>query len=159
MQTFLPLLRFKDSAAVLDDKRLGKQRVECKQILLCLGVPVGDHVPVPGGSKWRNHPAVLMWADHIIALVVYSAVICREWRRRGFKDTLHPQFMACYASLRPATVRAPYPPWFGEPEFHARHRSNLLRKDYRYYSKFGWMEPIDLPYIWPVEKEHASSTH
>lgn len=159
MQTFLPLPRFKDSAAVLDNKRLGKQRVECKQILLCLGVPVGDHVPVSGGSKWRNHPAVRMWAGHEIALAAYSIVVCREWRRRGFQDTLLAQFMARYGVLRPTVARVDYPPWFSDPELHASHRSNLLRKDYRYYSKFGWMEPIDLPYIWPVEKEHASSTH
>lgn len=159
MQTFLPLPGFKASAAVLDNKRLGKQRVECKQILLCLGVAVGEHVPTPGGSKWRNHPAVRMWAEHTIALVAYSMLVCREWRRRGFNDTLLPQFNVCYANLRAGVPHAPYPPWFGEPEFHASHRSNLLRKDYRFYSKFGWMEPVDLPYIWPVEKSHASSTH
>ena len=159
MQTFLPLPKFKDSAAVLDNKRLGKQRVECKQILLCLGVPVGEHIPTPGGSKWRNHPAVRMWAGHEIALAAYSLVVCREWRRRGFQDTLLAQFMARYGVLRPTVARVDYPPWFSDQELHASHRSNLLRKDYHYYSKFGWIEPIDLPYIWPVEKNHASSTH
>ena len=157
MNTFLPLPGFRASAAVLDDKRTGKQRLECKQILLCLGVPVGEHTP--GKRGWRNHPAVRMWAGHEIALAAYSIVVCREWRRRGFRDTLLAQFMACYGAMRATVAHVAYPPWFGEPEFHARHRSNLLRKDYRYYSKFGWMEPIDLPYIWPVEKEHASSTH
>lgn len=157
MQTFLPLPRFKDSAAVLDNRRLGKQRVECKQILLCLGVPVGEHTP--NGSRWRNHPAVRMWDGHTAALAAYATVVCREWRRRGFNDSLHTQFMRCYTGLRGAALRVPYPPWFGDPEFHASHRSNLLRKDYRHYSQFGWMEPIDLPYLWPVEKEHASHTH
>lgn len=36
MQTFLPYSNFSASARVLDDKRLGKQRVECLQILKAL---------------------------------------------------------------------------------------------------------------------------
>jgi hypothetical protein len=159
MQTFLPLPSFKASAAVLDNKRLGKQRVECKQILLCLGVPVGDHTP--GSSRWRNHPAVRMWADNEGALAGYAILVCREWRRRGFRDTLLAQFMASYGVLRAAVPRIMYPPWFGTPELHASHRSNLLRKDCRHYSRFGWTEPHDLPYLWPVsnhvEHQHQSS--
>jgi hypothetical protein len=147
MQTFLPLPSFRASAACLDNKRLGKQRVECKQILLCLGVPIGEHTP--GKSSWRNHPAVRMWAGSEIALIAYSAVICREWRRRGFRDTLHQQFMEAYDRERGGLI-VPYPRWFRSKRFHSSHRSNLLRKDYNHYSRFGWMEPIDLPYYWPV---------
>jgi hypothetical protein len=43
-----------------------------------------------------------------------------------------------------------YPDWFGNKEFHASHRSNLLRKDPEFYGKYGWTEPHDLPYIWPL---------
>lgn len=148
MQTFLPLPSFRGSAAVLDNKRLGKQRVECKQILLCLGVPVGDHKP--GRKGWRNHPAVRMWADYELQLASYSILVCREWRARGFKDTLLAQFVAVYHRLRPTVESNPYPPWWGLEDLHASHRSNLLRKDRDYYSQFGWSEPDDLPYIWPV---------
>lgn len=100
-----------------------------------------------------------MWAGYELQLTSYAIVVCRAWRARGFQDTLLAQFMAVYHQLRPAVRQNKYPPWFGDPEFHASHRSNLLRKDYRHYSQFGWMEPIDLPYLWPVEKEHASHTH
>ena len=49
MQTFLPYASFIKSAQCLDDKRLGKQRVECLQILKAIkDVNYG----------WRNHPAV-----------------------------------------------------------------------------------------------------
>lgn len=150
MQTFMPLPSFRRSAAVLDNKRLGKQRVECKQILLCLGVPVGEHVP--GSSKWRNHPAVRMWAGYELQLSVYSIVVCREWRARGFKDTLLPQFMDVYSALRLTVGKNKYPCWFGNKLLHASHRGNLLRKDYRHYSQFGWLETVDLPYFWPVDK-------
>lgn len=154
MQTFLPCASFKKSAACLDNKRLGKQRVECKQILLALGVPIGEHAPYE--SKWRHHPAVLMWRGFEQQLIVYSAVICAEWRQRGFRDKLFLEFMAAYDKTA-ATNRLPYPDWFGSKTFHAGHRSNLLRKDFKHYRKYGWREPIDLPYFWPVQIEAAAT--
>ena len=149
MQTFLPLPSFRRSAKCLDNKRLGKQRVECKQILLCLGLSIGGHAPGKGG--WRNHPAVLMWRDHELALLGYSILVCREWRRRGFLDNLGPEFVRVYNHLRPTIETNHYPPWFGDKVLHESHRSNLLRKDFLYYSQFGWQEPTNLPYFWPVQ--------
>jgi hypothetical protein len=40
------------------------------------------------------------------------------------------------------------PHWLGDPEFHASHRSNLLRKDFDYYSKHGWTDNPEDPYVW-----------
>lgn len=135
MQTFLPYPDFARSARCLDRARLGKQRVECKQILSAiLGLSTG----------WRNHPATRMWEHHPHSLAFYGLIICKEWINRGYKDTLAPYF-ALYAKLA-----APTPDWFGNPDFHAAHRSNLLRKDPNHYGQFGWSEPHDLPYIWPV---------
>lgn len=151
MQTFLPLPSFRASAECLDQKRLGKQRVECKQILLCLGVPIGQHGPTRSG--WRHHPAVLMWAGHELALLVYGIVVCREWRRRGFLDNLGAEFERAYTRKRRTAAANPYPPWFGCNTLHASHRSNLLRKDALYYGQFGWPEPADLPYHWPTSKD------
>lgn len=148
MQTFLPLADFQQSAAVLDNKRLGKQRVECKQILLCLGVKIGAHEP--GRSSWRNHPAVKMWRGYEMQLAVYSALICREWRLRGFRDRLHDEFITAMRKLEPSEHPLCYPKWFGLQALHASHRSNLLRKDPAHYSQFGWKEKDDLPYIWPT---------
>ena len=148
MQTFLPLHSFRQSARCLDNKRLGKQRVECKQLLLCLGLAIGGHRPSRSG--WRNHPATRMWARYEPALLVYSIVICREWVRRGFNDKLTAEFTAAYNVVRPAVIQNKYPPWFGSLAFHASHRSNLLRKDATHYGQFAWQEPPDLPYVWPV---------
>lgn len=148
MQTFLPLASFRQSAACLDNKRLGKQRVECKQILLALGVGIGAYEPYE--SRWRNHPAVLMWRGYEPQLAAYAAVVCKTWRGRGFRDSLLPEFLAAYSVLRGSAPRLPYPEWFGVTAFHASHRSNLLRKDFGYYRQFGWQEPIDLPYVWPA---------
>jgi hypothetical protein len=63
VQTFLPYPDFARSAAVLDDRRLGKQRVETLQILRALTRP--DY-------GWRHHPAVLMWKGHEVSLDAFA---------------------------------------------------------------------------------------
>jgi hypothetical protein len=40
------------------------------------------------------------------------------------------------------------PHWLGMEEFHSSHRANLLRKDSEYYSKHGWIEDPNDPYVW-----------
>lgn len=150
MQTFLPYPNIWASARCLDDKRLGKQRVECKQILIALGIDVGEHRGNPA-SRWRNHPAVRMWRGHELALAEYGEIMCAAWRNRGFKDTLRVQFREVADRLNQAVFSSPN--WLGYDRLHASHRSNLLRKNARHYGQFGWQEPPDLPYWWPVDKE------
>lgn len=145
MQTFLPYDEFARSAFALDSKRLGKQRVEAKQILIALGVNVGEHKG-NAMSRWRHHPAVRMWRGHELWLAHYGWRICQEWINRGFRDTLMPQFEA---AIKTSQV-TPFPAWVGDPKFHASHRSNLLRKLPEHYSRLGWSEPSDLEYVWPV---------
>jgi hypothetical protein len=149
MQTFLPYPSFSESARCLDNKRLGKQRVECKQILIALGVEVGDHGN--GYSRWSHHPAVRMWRGGELYLCEYAIAVCAEWRSRGFKDSLLPQFDDVRQRILGARGQWARPQWIGDESFHASHRSNLLRKDADYYSQFGWSEPDTLPYVWPVE--------
>lgn len=132
MQTFLPYPDFTESARCLDSKRLGKQRVEARQILKTL---------LEGGA-WRNHPAVLMWRGYEPALADYGDTIILEWIKRGYQNKMELIF--------PGSIVLP--PWFANDRFHASHRSNLLRKDYNYYSKFGWQEGTGLPYWWPIRK-------
>lgn len=149
MQTFLPYASFKESAAILDSKRLGKQRVECKQILIALGYGVGEHEGNKD-SKWRNHPAVKMWRGNEFHLALYSVAVCDSWRARGYRDTLGLQFYRLIQRLSIVQDHWPAPPWLHREELHASHRSNLLRKMPEYYGRFGWTEPHDLDYVWPV---------
>lgn len=146
MQTFLPSPSFMESAQVLDYRRLGKQRVECKQILLALGKTSGG---------WVNHPATKMWRGYEWALASYAAAMCAEWRERGYNDSLLPFFESIMDTLEADGVdpRDPrtLPSWLGDDDFHASHRSNLLRKDFNFYSKYNWAEPSDMDYIWPVD--------
>ena len=135
MQTFLPYPDFRATARALDMKRLGKQRVEAKQVYLALTTP--DY-------GWQNHPAVKMWKGHEAALCHYGAAICREWISRGYRDTLLPFFSEKLENLQTL------PRWLGDPAFHASHRSNLLRKAPEWYSQFGWDESPTLDYVWPT---------
>jgi hypothetical protein len=136
MQTFLPYPNFSRSAKVLDVKRLGKQRVECLQILKVLR---GET------NKWQNHPAVRMWRGYEECLADYGTVICLEWMGRDYKDTCLNKIY----DLR-VTDEVIMPPWLGDERLHSSHRSNLLRKNYDWYSYFQWKESPDLPYYWPV---------
>lgn len=148
MQTFLPSPSFEDTARALDYRRLGKQRVECKQILQALGVAIGGPLPEKP-SSWRSHPATRMWKGYEQTLLAYASCVCREWRRRGYKDTLGQQFDDARAEMVRARGAGVAPPWLGASEFHASHRSNLLRKLPSHYSQFGWSEDSNIPYVWP----------
>jgi len=68
----------------------------------------------------------------------------QEWMRRGYRNTLE-----LHRESWDNTV-VEVPSWFGNEAFHASHRSNLLRKSYDWYFRWGWRESIDLPYIWPA---------
>jgi len=136
MQTFLPLPSMGESIKCLDNKRLGKQRVEALQILKALR---GDYAKT---GAWVNHPATKMWRGFEAALSFYKDLCIEEWIGRGFNNTM------AMAPVHNRTVIIP--PWLGDDKFHASHRSNLLRKQPDHYSKFNWQEPDDIPYVWPV---------
>ncbi|MGY1750388.1 MSMEG_6728 family protein [Modestobacter sp. SYSU DS0511] len=145
MQTFLPVADFTESARLLDNPRLGKQRVECLQVLRALELP--DY-------GWANHPVVTMWRGHTAGLVVYALAMVRVWRERGFADsteTLISEFApdAARMSQDEAAAAGLLPSWVGDEELHLSHRSNLLAKDPGFYRARFPADPDDLPYKWP----------
>lgn len=142
MQTFLPESSFTDSASILDDKRLGKQRVEAKQIYLSLTDP--DY-------GWKHHPAVKMWRGHEGSLLWYGQIMCVEWRIRGHEDSLYDYFHHAIG-YGPLAHNDTLPPWVGDSRFHLAHRSNLMRKDPIHYSQYYAGVPNDLPYFWPTKE-------
>lgn len=150
MQTFLPVELFWQSAALLDNRRLGKQRVETFQIYnVLMGI---DKFGQPKDHKgWVNHPAVLMWKGYELALVEYGIEMCKAWIAKGFNDNLYDKFLSFRSPLPTLTIY--YPPWLGVPEFHISHKSNLIRKDPEYYIPlFGVDIPDDIPYWWPTKE-------
>lgn len=156
MQTFLPYADFEASAAALDDRRLGKQRVEALQVVRALTRPT---------YGWKHHPAVVMWRGHEEALGAYALTVCGEWCRRSFADTCATTILA---DLAAAGVRTPprpqaelrregaLPAWLGDEAFHRSHRSALVRKDAAHYAEQFGDVPDDLAYVWPGAADPSS---
>ena len=137
MQIFLPYSDVKKSLQSLDNKRLGKQRVETYQIISVITRrPKLDGTPYKG---WLNHPCTIMWRNHVTALKFYFNTSIEEWVNRGFKNTMEYETISEDIQL---------PSFIGDERFHSSHRANLLKKQPDFYSKYGWSEnPLD-PYVW-----------
>lgn len=143
MQTFLPYRDFVPSVETLDDKRLGKQRVEAFQILRAL---------TDSTYGWQHHPAVNMWRGYEEALALYGLAACLTWVQRGNRDNMLTRFFP-YVGV-PGTFS--YPEWLGDDEFHRSHQSNLVRKDAQHYGPQFPDVPDDLPYYWPTQQGYDS---
>ena len=130
MQTFMPYPDIVKSVRCLDYRRLGKQRVEAMQTYNQI---------TKGKGGYPHHPINNMWKDYPDALALYHNVCISEWISRGYKNTMELIDFNCNLGI---------PDWIGDDRVHASHRSNLLRKDFEFYSKYGWIEPIDLEYYW-----------
>ena len=122
-----------ECARALDYKRLGKQRVEARQIFSALTVPTTS-------KSWKNHPATLAWVGHENALNEYTNAMIREWIARGYNNT-----MEMFTVTQPVS----WPWWFDWEVLHNTHKASLNRKEPSYYN-------FDIPpiyanhgYIWP----------
>lgn len=137
MQIFLPYPDMNKSLQTLDNKRLGKQRVETYQIISAITRrPKLDGTPYKG---WLNHPCTVMWKNHIPALKLYMNISITEWIERGFKNTM---------GLEEINEEIVLPPFIGNERFHSSHRANLLKKEPDFYSKYQWTENPQDPYVW-----------
>jgi hypothetical protein len=167
MQTFLPYSSFKLSALMLDRQRLGKQRVEAKQVLQSM-LDL-DRFGDPGntGQAFTNHPIHEQWRDYAPALLSYTRYICEEWVERGYQDNVIPWLdkaaqvrelpMLYQGDLREMGL---LPWWLGEGKLHILHRANLLAKNFDWYSQRPeqcglqpWVIPLvyrsGFGYSWP----------
>lgn len=140
MQTFLPYEDFSKCAKVLDRERLGKQRVECKQIFNAMYF----------GGAWENHPAVRMWRGYGAFLYCYYWEIFTEWKRRGYK---HNMTLSIEVFQR-KEQEPKRPPWLGSEIIHASHRNILVAKNPEHYGTLFKNDPhIAIGSIWPVDKD------
>jgi hypothetical protein len=138
VNTFLPWPDEVKTAKSLDNKRLGKQRVEALQILRAnLGLTIG----------WRNHPAAVMWRGHEGALAQYICAICDEWEARGYEDNVRAQVFELWKANDFPAKSFDRPWWWGKRQIHRSHKSNLKRKNPEHYN---FNVPDDLPYRWPT---------
>lgn len=169
MQTFAPFsASFEDSLRCLDDVRLGKQRVEAYQILRSvLGIETAN-------AGWANHPARLAWVSNTAAIADYTVTACFLYVARGNKDTIMDKAVEVY---RDVTGTSPplerdtrynstrlyrnYEPtmpwWWGNEDYHFRHRVALYVKDPNHYGSLidvtSWPKhpPEVYQYLWPCE--------
>jgi hypothetical protein len=72
-------------------------------------------------------------------LKLYHNLCIEEWVSRGYRNTM---------KLEHVDYNIEYPSWFGNDGFHASHRSNLLRKNFCFYSAYQWHENPNDPYVW-----------
>jgi hypothetical protein len=150
VQTFLPSPDFATSAALLDRRRLGKQRVEALQVLRALLRP---------GYGWQHHPAVGMWRGYPEAVAAYGLAMCAQWRAEGGADTVAASIAAelAAAGLDPPRGQAELaaagllPGWLGDERVHRSHRAALVSKDPEHYGPLFPDEPVrsGTDYHWP----------
>ena len=140
MQTFLPLPDYYESMKCLDPSRLGNQVYREGLTLL------------RGG--WSKHPAYKMWRGHEYHLGLYLLAGMKALNER---DKFYPESQAKIEAEMAKFSDTGAPPWFGDNRLHSSHRAALLKKDFQWYSKFGWTEQPDplnaegkFNYWWPV---------
>lgn len=165
MQTFLPFSDFKKSAESLDYRRLGKQRVECLQILAALAdgpyqkklmVPqqgpygiwqsapeceyksfIKDDGQYPFGHVYRKTP----WYNHPAAQMwknyeTYLVIYGRIFCKEWVSRGYKD---TCYDKINAFydkfKISVDRPTWLGNENLHLSHKSNLIRKDAVFYRK------------------------
>lgn len=125
MQTFMPHgADFEATAAMLDQKRLNKQGVECYQIMRTLA----------GMTKgWKNHPAVLMWKGYESSLLQYTEAIYNEIDNRGYKADTFNLVVDVFNENFTLTEE---PQWIHSDRLKITHRGRLWFKDPEHYWQY-----------------------
>jgi hypothetical protein len=143
IQTFLPYTDPWFIANALDKKRLGKQRVDGKQIIDFLeGRFHGDDVEsVDSILDKVSHPAVRMWEGHGNFLKFYVNVMITIWIHRG-----HENVIPFYEIDGPIVI----PLWVHDPRLQYSHRANLVRMRPAHFKTIWPNVDPETPYWWPV---------
>lgn len=136
---------------VLDYRRLGKQRLEAKQIINTLE---------SSSDGWKNHPALLSWKDHIEPLKAYYNICVQEWVNRGYKNTMElyeideSKFHALeyHDGKFSEPDKYSYPKFVSFEPFIFSHQASLKRKDSIFYKDLIPPEEyLSRGYLWPCK--------
>jgi hypothetical protein len=147
VNTFVLSSDLKENFRYLDYKRLGKQRVEAKQILNVLeGKLTKSGKELKG---YKNHPIVKMWSRHICGLKLYLNYCIEEWVSRGYNNTMQKENIDEEYEKEEDLL----PWWVFNKQVQNTHKASLIRKDpdFYYYKFFGTTfetEYIYYGYIW-----------
>lgn len=165
MQTFLLHTDHHITAKLLDYKRLGKQRLECTQLMDVLLRKA--NLLQDGKTGWNNHVAVEYWYTAIKNclpyLILYTDIMIEEWINRGYKNTIDTTKYKEIISKNANLFRFDESIWRTyENDVIVSHRARVLQKDFDYYSKIFKENNISIPenwenmeYFWmrPTEKQ------
>lgn len=173
--TFLPFHDIKKTAKCLDYKRLGKQRLEAKQLINILEyldsceykeeaedflildskkrkiVFFKDENPFTDKVIYdKDKPRKIPWINHpALKMWIGHTEALKEYYNiilQEWIDRGYNNTMTPYIVINPI-----YPWWFGRHEVHISHQIVLLRKDFAHYSRYFDNQNIDLEidgYIW-----------
>lgn len=162
VNTFIIVPDIYQTAKMLDDKRLGKQRLEAKQLIDVL--ERYDQTMVLEGG-WSTHPATRSWVGYTNALKAYFNIMVEEWISRGNNNTMsmypvdHRLFRIVPCSFDGKTAKFEgnfdqycYPYWISFPPLYMSHQASLCRKFPEYYKNFLRDELLPFlsnGYLWP----------
>ena len=156
MQTFIPYPSYIQSANVLDNRRLNKQRVECFQIYnAIIGQRYRTNGEYVGPAKgWLNHPAVVMCKKYPYQFLMYSLAVCKACRERGIADKSGIEAFFWDRLKRHEDIT---PHWITDAETLQKltftHRCNLVRKDMKHYGPLfpdvNIINALTVDYHWP----------
>ena len=138
----------------LDYRRLGKQRIEAKQIIESLE---------NNSLGWSKHPATLSFSKNIDSLKAYYNICIQEWINRGYKcnmkiydeiDESKYSPLICEFDGKKAIFHEDneksYPKFVSFPPYFYAHRASLYRKNNNFYSSKNFPEEyLEKGYFWP----------
>lgn len=152
---------------ILDNKRLGKQRLEAKQILNIL--EYYDKHGIFPNTGWIHHKIVKIWMGHTYALKVYFNKVIYYWKERGFQNSydyydvdeescpiIPCKFDGKTALFEQQANSMTFPLWYSYPPYYLSQRAALLMKDREYYLGQQLLTPEVEPYLlkgylWPCD--------
>lgn len=142
MQTFILSTNLRESFKMLDYKRLGKQRLECLQILNTI---------TNNKKAWSNHPAIKTWRHYPEFLAYYGHLACQEWIARGYNSTIHTKFEELVLGVH---MHVPMFWYNGDiDKLIACHKSSLYLKDPVFYASFAEFKDMPRDYYIPEQSE------
>lgn len=132
MQVFIVGSPF-ETAKALDDRRLNKQIIECKQILDALN----------GAKAWSNHPCVLQYRGYEEWLRLYkrcleSFVEYEEYGTDGAKDNIRVYNHTCFLMTPP----------FHTQEYFDQMKRRLYTKDPVHYAQWTHLGKSEDNWYW-----------
>lgn len=147
----------------LDYQRLGKQRVEARQIIDILEFyDLNGFIPDQG---WIDHKVTKMWKGHTKALKCYFNEVVKYWIKLGYEnnyelyENVECEIIRCKFDGKKAIFEKEanentFPISFSFPPFHFSHRAALYMKNPDYYSYLideNTKPYIRKGYLWPTD--------